>query len=53
MKRIIELDGRTIEYDLERKNVKNLNLRIKRSMLFPRRNRFLQNRIFVRRRIIY
>ena len=29
MKRIIELDGRTIEYDLERKNVKNLNLRIK------------------------
>ena len=29
MKRIIELDGRTVEYDLERKNVKNLNLRIK------------------------
>ena len=29
MKRIIELDGRSIEYDLERKNVKNLNLRIK------------------------
>ena len=29
MKRLIELDGRTIEYDLERKNVKNLNLRIK------------------------
>lgn len=29
MKRIIELDGRTIEYNLERKNVKNLNLRIK------------------------
>lgn len=29
MKRIIEFDGRTIEYDLERKNVKNLNLRIK------------------------
>ena len=29
MKRIIELDGRMIEYDLERKGVKNLNLRIK------------------------
>ena len=29
MKRLIVLDGRTIEYDLERKNVKNLNLRIK------------------------
>lgn len=29
MKRIIELDGRTIEYNLLRKNVKNLNLRIK------------------------
>ena len=29
MKRIIELDDRTVEYDLERKNVKNLNLRIK------------------------
>ena len=29
MKRIIELNGRTVEYDLERKNVKNLNLRIK------------------------
>ncbi len=29
MKRSIKLDGRTIEYDLERKNVKNLNLRIK------------------------
>lgn len=29
MKRLIELDGRTVEYDLERKNVKNLNLRIK------------------------
>jgi len=29
MKRIIELDSRKIEYDLERKNVKNLNLRIK------------------------
>lgn len=29
MKRTIELSGRQIEYDLERKNVKNLNLRIK------------------------
>lgn len=29
MKRLIELNGRTIEYDLERKKVKNLNLRIK------------------------
>lgn len=29
MKRRIELDGRTLYYDLERKNVKNLNLRIK------------------------
>ena len=29
MKRLIVLDGRTIKYDLERKNVKNLNLRIK------------------------
>ena len=29
MKRMIELNGRTIEYELERKNVKNLNLRIK------------------------
>ena len=29
MKRMIELNGRVIEYDLERKNVKNLNLRIK------------------------
>ena len=29
MERLIELDGRTIEYDLIRKNVKNLNLRIK------------------------
>lgn len=29
MKRTIELNGRTIAYDLERKNVKNLNLRIK------------------------
>lgn len=29
MKRMIELNGRTIEYDFERKNVKNLNLRIK------------------------
>ena len=29
MKRIIKLDGRMIAYDLERKNVKNLNLRIK------------------------
>ena len=29
MKRMIELNGRVIEYDLERKNVKNLNLRIR------------------------
>lgn len=29
MKRTIELEGRTVEYDLERKEVKNLNLRIK------------------------
>ena len=29
MKRTVELDGRTIEYDLERKRVKNLNLRIR------------------------
>lgn len=29
MKRLIVLDGRTVEYDLKRKNVKNLNLRIK------------------------
>lgn len=29
MKKLIEIGGRTIEYDLERKNVKNLNLRIK------------------------
>lgn len=29
MKRLIEIGGRTIEYNLERKNVKNLNLRIK------------------------
>ena len=27
MKRQIELDGKTIDYDLERKNVMNLNLR--------------------------
>ena len=29
MKKVIELDGRAIEYDLEIKDVKNLNLRIK------------------------
>ena len=29
MKRTIDLEGRMIEYNLERKNVKNLNLRIK------------------------
>ena len=29
MKRMIELNGRTIEYELERKSVKNLNLRIR------------------------
>ena len=29
MKRTIELDGRLVEFELERKNVKNLNLRIK------------------------
>lgn len=30
----IVLNGRTISYDLERKNVKNLNLRIIRTKVF-------------------
>lgn len=46
MKRLIELDGRTIEYDIERKNVKNLNLRIKADQsIYVSANRNVSERI--------
>ena len=59
MLRILESPGQTLLYFTDYAELRNggivtdnLNLRIKRSMLFPLRNRFLQNRIFVRRRIL-